>query len=100
MALMENDDMYKRNMQIAEGSEGSLQKMQDIHAESWEASAARVRAAWEGVYSAILDDKALINLNKGLEKIIGSVKGVAESFGGLGGIFTLLSSIALSVFER
>jgi TP901 family phage tail tape measure protein len=42
MALFENWDMFQNNMNIAENSEGALQDMADIYAESWEAASARV----------------------------------------------------------
>jgi len=40
---MENDEAYKKNKSLAENSDGALQGMQDIHAESAEAAAARTK---------------------------------------------------------
>jgi hypothetical protein len=40
---MENEEAYQRNKNLAENSDGALQKMQNIHAESAEAAAARTK---------------------------------------------------------
>jgi len=51
MALFENWEMYQDNMAIAGDSEGALQDMADIYAESWEAASARAAASMEAIYS-------------------------------------------------
>ena len=38
MALMNNWDYFKENVEVAEESTGTLQKQADIYAESWEAA--------------------------------------------------------------
>jgi hypothetical protein len=43
-------------MSIAQDSDGSLQKMQDIQAQSWEAAANRQKAAMESIYSQVIND--------------------------------------------
>ena len=60
-ALMDNYDYYEKYKEIAEtGSAGTLQKQQDIYAESWEGASKRVKAAMEGIYQAVLDDSFFI----------------------------------------
>jgi hypothetical protein len=42
MALMENWDYFKDNLEVAKDATGTLQKQADIYAESWEAAQKRV----------------------------------------------------------
>ena len=100
MALFENWDMYNQNLNIAETANGELDKQAEIHAESWEAAAARVKAAWEGLFSSLIDENVLISFSNGLEKIVSVIKGVTDSFGGMSGVLTALSSVALNVFQN
>ena len=50
VALMNNYDYFKENLEVARNSEGTLQKQADIYAESWEAAEKRVKASMQGLY--------------------------------------------------
>ena len=45
MALMENWDYFKDNLEVANDATGTLQEQADIYAESWEAAQKRVQAS-------------------------------------------------------
>lgn len=100
MALMENQDKYQKNMNIAENSEGTLQKQADIYAESWRAASNRMQASFEALYSKILNDKALITFANGISKITDSVSALIDVFGGLPGLLTTVGAIATKVFSN
>lgn len=100
MALMENYDYFKENVAIAEGSEGELTKQQKIFEESWEASSQRVKAAIEGVYQALLDDKFFIKLNDLIAGALGGVENFIEGIGGIGPIIAGVASIIVGSFAN
>ena len=93
VALMDNWDKFQENLSFANMSEGTLSDQQDIYAESWEAAADRVRAAAENIYDSLIDDEFFIKLYNGFEKVLETIGGLVDGFGGLGGILTSLGSI-------
>lgn len=99
MALMENQDMYQKSMGIAENAEGTLQEQADIYAESWEGASKRVQAALEGIYSQLIDDKALVSLLKFSENFINTISGAIKAFGGLGGIVANIGGLFAQYFS-
>ncbi len=99
-ALMDNYDYYEKYKEIAEtGSAGTLQKQQDIYAESWEGASKRVRAAMEGIYQAVLDDSFFITLTNGFADILNVVGQLAEGLGGLKTILPLVGALMLKTFS-
>lgn len=100
MALFENWDMFQSNMNIAENSEGALQKMQDTYAESWKAASARVQASIEGIYNKILNDQAIITITNGIADLIGAVDTLIERLGGMSGMLSTLGGIGINVFSK
>lgn len=100
MALMNSYDYFKENVGVAEQSTGTLEKQAEIYAESWEAAEKRVRAAAEGVYQDLLDDKFFISLNNGLADIISGLDNFIEKAGGLKTIIMTLSGVILANFSN
>lgn len=100
MALMENQDMYKKSMNIAETSEGTLQNQADIYAESFSAASSRMQAALEGLYSKLIDDDALITLTEGLTGAIDLVSELIDAFGGLSGTLATIGSLLTTIFSK
>ena len=87
IALMDSwQTDFKDNLKVAQNSSGALQEQADIYAESWEAARDRVKAAAEGIYSSLLDDKFFISVLNGFEKILTGVDSVIDSLGGLRGV--------------
>lgn len=100
MALMNNYDYFKENVQVARDSTGTLEKQADIYAESWEAAQKRVRAAAEGVYQDLIDDKFFISLNNGLADIISGLDNFIDKAGGLKTVIMALSGVILANFSN
>ena len=99
MSLMNNYDKVQKNQTIAEDSEGTLQKQADIYAESWEAANKRVKAAAQGIYDELLNDKFFIGLNNSLAGILEGINKFIKSLGGIPGVLGLLGTVATTVFK-
>lgn len=100
IALMESWDDVEKNLQTAQNSEGTLQNQADIYAESWEAAQKRVKAAAQGIYQDLLDDKFFIGLTNGLEKVLEVIHEVINGFGGMKGVLTAIGSIFLTTYAQ
>ena len=98
MALMDNWDYFEENVSVAEKSTGTLQEQAKIYAESWEASTKRVKAAAEGIYDKLLDEKFFIEVNNILEGTLGFVGNLIDGLGGLPGVLSLVASWMLKAF--
>ncbi len=100
MALMNNYDYFKENVQVVRDSTGTLEKQAEIYAESWKAAQKQVRAVAEGVYQDLIDDKFFISLNNGLADIISGLDAFIEKAGGLKTIIMALSGVILTNFSN
>ena len=100
MALMDNFDFYKSNLDIAKNSEGTLQQQQEIYEKSWEAASKRMRASAETIYSALLNDQFFIKLTDNFAKILNFINQFISGLGGVKGLLLSLGSIAQGVFGR
>ena len=96
MALMENFDFYKQNQQVAAGSEGTVQKQQEIYEKSWQAASKRVRASAESIYDALLDDKFFIGLTDLFAKVLDGVNLFIKGLGGAKGALLAVLALATS----
>lgn len=99
MALMENFDFYKENLDVAKNSEGTLQKQQDIYEKSWAAAAKRVRASAESIYSSLIDDKFFTQLTDGFAKFLDIINDIIAGLGGMKGVLLSLGGALTSVFS-
>lgn len=95
IALMDNWDFMKENLETAKGATGELQKQADIFAESWEAARKNVKASAEGIYDSLVKDEFWIGLTNGFADGLKSVELFADSIGGLKGVLAL-STIAMN----
>ena len=100
IALMDHFDYYKENLARAQSADGSLQKQADIYAESWEAASNRVKAAAQGVYAELINDKFFITLNDLLADVLDKINDLIESMGGLPGIIAAVGIIFTKVFNK
>ena len=99
ISLMDNWDDMSTNLNTASKSDGSLQKQADIYAESWEAASQRSKAAMEGLFQAILNDKGFITMTNVITDVTKAVTGLVGAFGGLPGLLGNIGSIAVKVFS-
>ena len=100
ISLMENWGEVQENVIVAQKSSGELQKQADIYAESWEGARKRVQAAWQDIYSKLLDDSFFIELTSNFGKIIEGISKLFDYFGGLKGILPGISTLLLSIFGK
>lgn len=97
IALMDNWDFFKENLNTSLNSSGSLQEQADIYAESWRAARDKVTASLEDIYKTLLDDKAFINILKFFADFIENINGVIDSVGGLRGVILLLTTALMNM---
>lgn len=95
IALMDNWDFMKENLETAKGATGELQNQVDIFAESWEAARKNVKASAEGIYDSLVKDEFWIGLTNGFADGLKSVELFADSIGGLKGVLAL-ATIAMN----
>lgn len=96
IALMDNWDFMKENLQTVEDSGGALQDQADIYAESWDAASKRARASLETIYSQILDDEFFIDITNGFASLMDSISAFVDGIGGVKTILIGIGSIFLS----
>lgn len=90
IALMDNWDFMKENLEVAKGATGELQKQADIFAESWEAARKNVKASAEGIYDSLVKDEFWIDLTNGSADALKQVEILVDSLGGLKGVLSAL----------
>lgn len=105
IALMENwdngdADSMMANLGTIEVAEGTLDEQAEIYAQSWEAASKRVKAASEGIYQSLLDDKFFINLNNGFADLLGGLDAFIDNAGGVKAILLGIGSTVLTVFSN
>lgn len=100
MAFFDNFDKYQKNLLTASNARGALQEQQEIYAQGWEAASARSRAALEELWSALIDDEAMIAFTNGMTKMTEGVTGLVKAFGGLPGILATVSSLMARTFSN
>jgi TP901 family phage tail tape measure protein len=100
VALMDNYDIYKENLDAAKNSDGSLDVQAQIYAESWEAAEARVQAAAEGVYDSLLNEDFFIGFNDGLATLLSGVEGLVDGLGGMTGVIATIGSLIARHFAK
>ena len=100
LALFENWDMYESALTTSRGSEGTLQKQQDIYMESLEARLQRISTAGERVYDAFFDSDSMKDLIDGVAVAVDKVGELIELFGGGGNVLLMFGGIAGRVFGK
>ena len=98
IALMDNWDFMKENLEIAKGATGELQKQADIFAESWEAARKNVKASAEGIYDSLIKDEFWIDLTNGFAGFLKIIENAIDSVGGLKGVLLGLAIILQKQF--
>lgn len=96
VALMENWSFMQQNLQTSYNSTGTVQKQQEIYAESWEAARDRVTAAAESIYKALINDEFFIDLLNFFEKFLREIKVAIDALGGLKGVLFTIGNMVMS----
>lgn len=100
MALMDNWDFMEENLETARQAGGTLADQAQIYAESWEAAQKQVRAALEGIYQSVINDKFFIYLNKILAGILEFINKIIDNMGGVKGILLLISTLVTTIYSK
>lgn len=99
VALMDNWDKFKNNLDLTTNATGELQRQQDTYMESVEAHLNKLKASWEGLYDNLFDEDAIKGLADGLSFVVDKVSSLVSAFGGGGNALLALGSVALRVFD-
>lgn len=83
MALMDNWDFMKENLETAKNATGTLTEQQKIYEESWEAANKRLKASFESLYTDLIDDKFFIKLTDFLSDMVDGADSFIDKIGGL-----------------
>lgn len=96
ITLMDNWGDMQKNLDVAYGSEGELNKQAEIYAESWEAASERTRASLEKLYSDLVPEDFLIDFTNTMGGFVDAIDGVVEGIGGLGPILIMTLGMVAS----
>ena len=83
IALMDNWDFMKENLETARNATGTLNEQQKIYEESWEAANKRLRASFESLYTDLVDDKFFIKFTDFLSDMVDGVDSFIDKIGGI-----------------
>lgn len=98
IALMDNWDFMQENLQTVAKASGTLEKQNEIYAESWEAARKRVQAAAEGIYQDLLKDDFFIWLTDAFGSILEFIDKIIDSLGGLSGVLPGIALLVNKIF--
>ena len=98
IALMDNWDFMKENLETAKNATGELQNQADIFAESWEAARKNVKASAEGIYDSLIKDDFWIDLTNGFADFLKIIENAINSVGGLKGVLLGLAVVLQKQF--
>lgn len=99
IAFFDAFDQYKKNLDTANNSKGSLDQQNNIYLESYKAQAKTLQASLEDLYSSLLNGQGLAKIQTVLGGITESVTGMVKGFGGLTGILSTVSNLMLTTFS-
>lgn len=86
IALMDNWDTFKINLEIAENSKGELEKQFSIYQNSIEASEKALQNAKEALYENLFNPKMIKDFNYGLAEALNIINRIVDAAGGLQGL--------------
>lgn len=98
VSLMDNWDFFKKNLAIAQGSEGELDRQAQVYAESWQAARDRVKAAAEDIYDSIINPDLFIGLDDMFTPTLTFIAKLIDGLGGLNGILSISVNLMTKMF--
>lgn len=99
IALMDNYDVMKSNIDMSKQASGSLQEMQDTYEKSIEGLQEKSKAAGEELISSLVDEDSIKNFYKATAGIAEFATKLTKSFGGLEGILLTVSAAMLKMYQ-
>lgn len=100
VALMDNWDVFKDNLQITAEATGTLNKQNEIYLQSTEAHLNKLSTAAERIYDNIIDSKGLNNLIDIFTGLVTGAGNFVEAIGGSQGVLLGLGSLVSKVFGK
>ena len=88
----------EENLETAANAEGELERQALIYQDQWGAASKEVKASLEGIFNDLIPTEEIIDMTKGLAKVIDTIDLLLDSFGGLKSIILLISSIFINKF--
>lgn len=98
MALVDNSDAFKQNVEYAKDSTGELEKQNLIYEKSVAGAKARVENDLEAIKNSFLDENALIPILNGVDDLLVYVDKLIDSLGGLPNILTTVVALAMKLY--
>lgn len=103
IALMDNWDFMKENLETARNATGTLNEQQKIYEESWKAANKRLKASFESLYTDLIEDKFFIKFTDFLSDMVDGVDSFIDKIGGvkplLIGILSMVGSLLSSKIQ-
>ena len=99
MTLMENWDDFKKNLNIANTSTGTLDSQAAIYAESWDAASKKVRTSFEGLWDKLINSDSFITALDLLSGFVDVLSSLVDGMGGATGVFTSFAGALTKVFS-
>lgn len=98
MALIDNADAFKENVNYAKESTGELEKEFTYYENSVAGAKARVENDLEAIKNTFLDENTLVPLLNTLDTMLSFVEDLLDAFGGLPGILLIVASLMEKAF--
>lgn len=99
IALMDNWDFMKENLETARNATGTLNEQQKIYEESWEAANKRLKASFESLYTDLIDDKFFIKFTDFLSDMVDGVDSFIDKIGGVKTVIIGILSIVTNLLS-
>ena len=93
MALMNNWEDVKDNIEAASKATGTLAQQQKVWSASYEASLNKLNKAKDDLYEKIINDKTLITLNDVFTQLIKTVSKFIDYMGGIGNVILITAGL-------
>ena len=90
VALMDNWDFMKKNLETIADATGTLNEQQEVYMQSTEAHLKQLKAASEDLYGSLFNSNDINNIYDGLTKLIKGIDNMVESLGGLKNILPII----------
>lgn len=98
-ALMNNPDYYNKAYSATQGAEGTMETMQEEYTQSIEGRLNSLRAASEGIVTAIFNQDDFEPAIEGLTKVANFIETIVDAADGASGVFGMLAAVLARTFS-
>lgn len=100
LALMDNWDTFEINLEISQGSEGTLAEQHEKFEQGMEGALNRLETAKENFFDNLIDDDFMIDIIDFLAEAIEFVDNLVDNLGGVKGVILIISNILLRIYKQ